>query len=141
MKKRFIAILLLLSLILSIFTVSAGAESRASDYISGAWAQVSAGSSRGKLNVSYSVTSGAQGITKIGVSKITVYNADSSFYRSFTGTTANGLIKTSGTVASGTYTIQCEPSMTYYCMVEFIVQNANGSATTTRTTSTIRTPA
>lgn len=141
MKKRFVVILLLLSLILSIFTVSAGAESRASDYITNASAQAFAGNSRGKLNVSYSVTSGAQGITKIGVSKITVYNADSSFYRSFTGTTANGLIKTSGFSASGTYAIQCEPSMTYYCMVEFIVQNANGSATTTRMTSTIRTPA
>ena len=141
MRKHFIAILLLISVVLPIFSVSTtAAEIRTSEYFIRCTASVSAGGSSGELAVTYRVTTEAEGITKLGVSTIMVYKADGTFYKRIVGTSSNGLIITSGMVCAGTHTIQCEPSTSYYCVVTFISQNTSGYDMRSVTTNTATTP-
>lgn len=142
MKTRVIVSLLLISiLIFSLFTPAFAIEIQSSNYISSAWGTLTKENASGQIMVSYSVYSSKSALTRIGVSQIAIYKADGTYVRSVYGTTSNGLIKTSGSVATGTYTFDCAPNTSYYAVVYFTVKDANGFDSTSRTTNTVTSPA
>lgn len=142
MNRRFISILIIASVLLSVFTVpSIAAESRASEYFSSCKAELIAGEASGEIIFSFRVSASVVGVTRIGVLSLFVYRANGTIYKVVTGNTSNGFLKTSGTTISGTYTISAEPNTSYYCSVTFIVENASGNDTRGYTTNTVTAPA
>ena len=141
MSKRIISILIIVSMLTAAMPFAVvNADSRASNYINSCYASLSSGSSSGELKVTYSVTAPVSGITRLGIIAIFVYHPDGSIARIISGSTANGLIRTSGTIARGTYTIDLDPGESYYCNIRFIAENASGSDTPLYTTNTATTP-
>lgn len=142
MKKRiFIALLIVSTLIFSLLTPALAIDIYSSEYISDAYCYLNKGSVSGQITVYYSVRSTKSALTRIGVSQIAIYKADGTYVRSVYGTTSNGLIKTSGSIATGTYTFDCAPNTSYYAIVYFTVKDANGFDSTSRTTNTVTSPA
>lgn len=141
MTKRIISVLILVSVLIAVCpTPFVMAESRASDNITSCYVSLSSGSSSGELNLSYKITAGMTGTTRLGILAIFVYRTDGSLARVITGNTTNGLIQTSGAFARGTYSFTCEPGTAYYCNVTFIAENANGSDVRSYTTNTVVAP-
>ena len=141
MCKRYLSILIITSiLVATMATPFALAESRASDYFTRYGASLSPGDSSGELDLTYSVSTVATGISRLGIVAIFVYRTDGSIARVITGNTTNGLIETSGPVACGTYTITMEPGVAYYCAIRFIAENYTGNDIRYYTTNTAVAP-
>ena len=142
-KQRFCAILLALSLLLSLGALSASAaETRSSSYLSRYSAALSQGKQSGSVKVTYYVRAKILTTTWIGVNRIVVYRSDGSIYKTVTGTTANGLLKNSGVaVLSGSYTMACEPNTTYYARVTLLAADDSGSDTGVIVTNSVTSPA
>ena len=142
MKTRVLVSMLIIgALIFGLFTPASAVEIQSSAYISHASCSLTKGSGAGQITVSYSVRSGKTNLTRIGVSQIAIYKAAGTFVRSVYGSASNGLIKTSGSAATGTYTFDCAPNTSYYAIVYFTVKDANGFDSTSRTTNTVTSPA
>ena len=141
MNKRIISFLIIISILVTAvpFSVSA-AEGRASDYIDKYSALLSSGDSSGELDLTYSILTHITGVTRLGVLAIFVYRTDGSIAKTIIGNTTNGLLRTSGSVASGTYTITMEPGVAYYCNIRFVAENASGSDSRPYTTNTAVAP-
>lgn len=141
MSKRLLSLLLILSILISSVLVSSvSAESRASDYFIRYSATLYAGSSPGKLDLDFHVSTAAVGITRLGIIALFVYRTDGSIAKLVTGNTSNGLLETSGTIAVGTYSFTMEPGVAYYCAVRFIAENASGNDIRYYTTNTVIAP-
>lgn len=141
MSKRLLSYLLIISILFSTFFVlPVCAESRASDYFIGYSATLYTGNTPGKINLEYYVSTAAAGITRLGIIALFVYRTDGSIARIVTGNTSNGLLKTSGNIAVGTYSFTMEPGVAYYCAVRFIAENASGNDIRYYTTNTVIAP-
>ena len=142
MSKRILSVLMILSiLVAAIPALPASAETRASEYVSGCYAQLSPGSGSGELKLTYQVTTGKTGIVRIGIVALFVYRPDGTIARVVSYNASNGLIKSGVTNVRSTYTIRdLDPGQTYYCSVRFLVEDAYGSDTQYYSTNTAVTP-
>ncbi len=141
MRIRIISFLLIMSfLAVTVSPPLATAESRASDYISRYNALLSSGDNTGELDLTYHISTHISGVTRLGILAIFVYRTDGSIARTIVGNTTNGLLRTSGSVAGGTYTITMEPGVAYYCAIRFIAENASGNDVRYYTTNTAVAP-
>ena len=141
MSKRFFSVLIIMAILVTAFPLSnVIAESRASNYLSSYTARLTCGSDSGEICISYFARTSATGITRLGILAIFVYRMDGSIAKTIIGNTSNGLLQTSGSVISGTYSFNCEPGESYYCNVTFIAENASGSDVRDRTTNTVVAP-
>lgn len=142
MKKhtyRLIAVCLVFILTLGIFPISISASTQASDYISWYSVGLSQGSSNGQLTLSYNIV-GTGTMDTIGVSKIVVYKADGTKYRTIYGTVANGLLEQNTFSALGVYHFTVATGYSYYCVVTFYSSKNGGYDTRTVTTRTVVAP-
>lgn len=137
MNRRLVSILLVVVILASFF--SFGVSARASYYFSSYSATLRQGVT-GKINLNYTVVSCAGTMNTIGVSRIWVYKSDGTLYKTIYGSTANGLLKSNATAASGTYPITCVSGSTYYCIVKFYASNSSGSDSKTYQTTSITCP-
>lgn len=136
MNKRVICFLLAVTLCAGFLAAPVcAAEARSSDYLSTHTASLRQGSGSGEIDLTYFVRTNSGTMTYIGISKIEVYRSGGGHYMTINGSTANGLLKASAVSVSGTYTIHCAASTSYYCVVTFIAQNASGTDTRTVTTA------
>ncbi len=141
MNKRIISFLIIISVLVTAVPFSASAaEVRASNYIDEYSALLSSGDSSGELDLTYSILTHITGVTRLGILAIFVYRTNGSIARTIIGNTTNGLLRTSGSVASGTYTITMEPGVAYYCAIRFIAENAGGNDIRYYTTNTVIAP-
>lgn len=137
MNRRAISVFLILFLICSVFSTPAFAEqTRASAYIDSTFAYLSTGASSGQIKLSYAVYSAAGLADTIGISKIQVYRANGTLYKTINGSTSNGLIGTNALTHSGNYTTACSAGASYYCVVTFVVTKDGGGDTYSTTTNT-----
>lgn len=138
MYKKSLSLILIVALLLSVFTVSVSA--RASYYFSSYSASLHQGSSSGKISVSYTVVSSAGTMNLIGISRIQVYKSNGTLYKTITGSTSNGLLKSSAFTTAGTYSISCASGTSYYCIVTVYASNSSGSDSRTIQTGTVTCP-
>ncbi len=134
-----IAIILVIAISFSLFSLTAVAGTLSSAYIFMTSANVTQGSSAGKISANYSIT-GMGRMDTIGALSIEVYNSNGTIYTTIYGTTSNGLLKTNTFVAMGSYEISCVAGNTYYCEVTLIAAKNGGGDTRTIQTQTIVAP-
>jgi hypothetical protein len=136
---RMTAVLLVLALSFSVFSITTYAGINSSAYIYMTGASVTQGSSAGKINVHYSIT-GMGMMDIIGVLCIEVYKSNGTLYTTIYGTTSNGLLLNNDFVHGGTYTVNCVAGNSYYCEVTLIAAKNGGGDTRTIRTQTIVAP-
>lgn len=137
MKKKSIVIVLVLAMLFACCSV---AQARASDYISSCSASIRAGDSRGEVDIIVSVQARVS-TTKIGVTRVKIYQSNGAMVASIAGSTSNGLISTSGGRRfDGTYTYTGVPGTSYYAVVTCYAGDASGSDTRQGTTTTVMAP-
>ena len=133
MNRRVISLALAVAILFTIHLNAMAAQTRSSEYIQSATASLSTGSAAGQISLTYTVKSAVGNASRIGVSTIRVYRASGEIIY---GSTTSGLTKFNAISNSGTYTIDCVAGTSYYCVVTFIVQDANGRDTCVKTTNT-----
>ena len=136
MNRRVISLALAVAILFTIHLNAMAAQTRSSEYIQSATASLSTGSAAGQISLTYTVKSAVGNASRIGVSTIRVYRASGEIYKTIYGSTTSGLTKFNAISNSGTYTIDCVAGTSYYCVVTFIVQDANGRDTCAKTTNT-----
>lgn len=142
MKKhyhRLVAVCIVFILALGVFPNAVSASTQASDYISWYSVGLSQGSSNGQLTLSYNIV-GTGTMDTIGVSKIVVYKADGTKYRTIYGTVSNGLLEQNTFSALGVYHFTVATGYSYYCKVTFYSGKDGGYDTRTVTTRTVAAP-
>lgn len=140
MKKRMLAMLLVLVLVLAMLPLHAMAQERASNYLSFYRASAYAGSASGQIKLNFSVTA-TDTMKQVGVQKVQLYRASNdSLYKTSWGTTSNGLMFANTAFANGTYTMTGISGETYYCKVTIYASNASGWDSRTITTGTVTAP-
>ena len=137
--NRALAIILVISCFVSMFSFTAFAETTSSAYILMTGASLSAGSSSGKIKVNYSIT-GMGIMDTIGALTIEVYRSNGTLYKTIYGTTTNGLLKNNVGAHAGSYVVTCVPGASYYCEVTLIAAKNGGGDTRTIQTGTIVAP-
>ena len=138
MNKRFFSVLIIVFLLTGIVLPATAVENRSSYYVKSYYAYLTQGNKRGEIVLNYNVRGTQLNATIIGVRKIEVYTTNGSLYRTIFGTTANGLIRASGNLAEGTYSIICAPNTYYYAIVTVIAGDTAGSNSHDTTTNTVR---
>lgn len=139
-KKRFLSIMLVLSLLLSICSVTATAvEPRASTTLLCYTAKVTQGTSAGEVEISYDVEANKRA-SQVGVSSIEIYKADDTYVTTITGTVDNDLIRENASRHRSSYIYTGQSGVYYYAVVT--VTATIGSDTDSRdfTTSTVQAP-
>lgn len=134
--KRWVSILLVLSLSLVLLCSFAGANTYASDYLAQYGAALIATETKGKYDIYYDVTATRTSDT-IGVSKIKIYKSDGTYVTTITGTTSNGLLIEQDFVHAGVYTRYGVSGTSYYAEVTFFAERGGGSDSKTVKTNTI----
>ena len=137
--SRCLAIALVIVAISGALSMPVTATTNSSAYIWRYAASLSQGSSSGKISVNYSIT-GMGIMDAIGVSKIVVYKADGTKYRTIYGSVSNGLIKNNTSTAADSYEISCVAGSSYYCEVTFYAAKSGGYDTRTVQTGTVVAP-
>lgn len=137
--SRILALILIITLVISLCAMPAYAESYSSKYILMTSASVSPGSSSGKIIVNYSIT-GMGMMDTIGAFSIKVYRSTGSLFCSIYGSTTNGLLINNDCVHAGSYVVTCVPGASYYCEVTLIAAKSGGGDTRTIQTGTIVAP-
>ena len=135
--KRALSIVFAFAITLSLLSVPVFGEINSSAYIAAFGANLSQGSSAGKLDVSYSITGKGQ-MDSIGVLWINVYRSSGILYTVIAGSTANGLVLNNSVTAMGTYTVNCTAGNSYYCEVTlFASKDGGGDSRTVQTTPVV----
>ena len=93
----------------------------------------------GQVTVSYNVSSKSLA-SKIGVSKIHIYNTSGRRLITVTGSTSNGMMTTNAINFGGNKAISVASGTTCYAVVEFYASTSSGSDTTTFQTTNITIP-
>lgn len=139
-KKRIFAILIVLSLLLSVCGIAAMAvEARASVTLLYYNAILTEGNSSGELEITYDVQANTRA-DKVGVSNVKIYKSDGSYVTTINGSVNNGMLEEdtsrhrsscfyNGT--SGTY---------YYAVVTVTATIGSDSDSREITTSTVKAP-
>lgn len=137
MKKKGIIVALVLAML---FACSSVAQARASNYISSCSVSIQSGDSRGEIEFIVSVQARVN-TTKIGATRIKIYQSNGAMVASISGGTSNGLISTAGGRRfDGTYTYTGTPGTYYYAVVTCYAGNASGGDSRQGTTATVMAP-
>lgn len=140
MKKRFLSLGLILTLILTLCGgMALAAEPRASLTLSHYPVGVSKGEDEGEIDISYDVMA-SQKADEVGVSSIKIYKSDGTYVTTITGTVANGLIRTNAGSHRSTYTYEGTSGVTYYAEVTVFATVGSDSDSRTVTTPTVTAP-
>lgn len=141
MKTRFLAIIMAVVFLFPCYQVvnAASVQPYASQYLSNYIAVLTAGNSSGKVNIAFSV-GGTTGTTTVGVQKAMIYKSNGSYVTTVYGSTTNGLLRTSTSYHSGTYTYSGVSGTSYYAVITVYAGNSSGSDTRTVTTNTVKAP-
>lgn len=112
---------------------------RASPTLSGYLATMDAGSRPGELLISDQVDATTLA-SSLGVSSIVLYKANGTYVTTITGSTSNGLIRTSSNCHVGTYSYTATPGSYYYAKVTVYATTSTAYDSRTITTTTVRAP-
>ena len=135
MKKRPVILVLALIAALSCISVSA----RASVYLFNYGADAYAGDT-GEITIEFNVLAN-QISDKIGASEITLYRENGLMDRGITGSVRNGLITTSDSSHTGSYTFKnLTPGESYYAEVIVFAEDDGGSDSRAIETRSIHAP-
>lgn len=141
--KRIFSVILMLCM-LSTFCGSALATDAgffASPTLSRYTAQLSKGTSKGKITVSYRVVASAPSrVTSIGVSSIKIYKSDGTYVTTISGTTSNGLVLKNTSTHTGTYTYSGVSGTSYYAHVTVFATAGGITSSGTVKTNTVTAP-
>ena len=113
-----------------------GASICSSDYIGSYNVFAQRGSSAGKLDISFLITSPIKA-SKIGVSKIEIYKDLNTYVTTIYGSAANGLQDTNIGTHGGTYTYRGTAGPAYYAKVTVFASDSDGSDSRTVITPSI----
>lgn len=141
--KRIFSTILMFCLLFSFCgsALAADAEVFSSPTLSRYTAQLSRGSSSGKITISYRVgASASTTITSIGVSSIKIYKANGTYVTTITGTTSNGLVGRNASSHSGTYTYSGVSGTSYYAKVTMFATAGGINDSGTVKTNTVTAP-
>ena len=144
LKKRILALCLVITLLIAALPVCASAEdaepedTRSSAYLD-MYSAILSTSTTGHLKVTDLVYA-TDYMSAVGVFSITVRNNDGTIHQIIWGSTANGLLKANAWYHGGTYTLNLVSGNTYYCTVKIIARDANGGDTRTVTTAHVTCP-
>jgi len=141
MKKvnKWIASLIVLSIVLALFCCIAGANTKASDYLTQYGAALFASKTKGYYDIFFDVTA-TDTSDSLGVSQIKIYKADGTYITTIKGTTANGLVREGSFSHSGVYTRAGVSGNSYYAEVTIFAERGGGSDSRTITTNTVKVP-
>lgn len=142
MKRIFSSILVLAMVFTcccgSVFAVGT-TDTRASLTLSDYEATLTAGTSRGAVNINYDVQS-SKYADSVGVKFISFYKADGSHVITITGSTSNGLIRTNSNIKKGDYSYTLTSGVSYYAEVTVFATAGSVTDSRTITTSTVKAP-
>lgn len=108
-----------------------------SDYIGSFNSYAQKGSSSGKMDVTFIITSPIRA-SKIGVSQIEIIKASGAHVTTIYGSTANGLQASNISTHAATYTFSGTPGVEYCAKVTFYVSDADGSDSRTMITNSVK---
>lgn len=134
-----LALLMVISCCLTMASAADNALPRASLTLSGYAATMKAGSTSGELRISYDVAA-TMLANEVGVSEIKIYKANGAYVTSITGSTSNGLIRTSYNAHKGTYSYYGTPGTYYYAVVTVFAETATAYDSRTITTVAVKAP-
>lgn len=139
--KKILSLILVVALILPMAFSTAKAvepiEPYASAYLSFYTASISTSEDSGKIILSFYVSSGRLGMTKVGVTGIEVYRTDGTRVKTIMGTVGNGLVGENCVSYGRDYTISLAAGTYYYCIVTVMAGNDTGSDSRRVTTNTV----
>lgn len=141
MKKRLLSLLLVSALSVTLITgaTASSIQPHASDYLAKYTIATVPGSNTGEVILAYTVV-GTGSSTTVGVKKIEVYRSNGSYVTTITGTTSNGLLRSSTSYHGGTYTYKGVSGTSYYMVVTVYASNSSGSDSRVITTNTSKAP-
>lgn len=145
MKKRLIAMLLALTIVVSFVphTVFAQEEepndTKESSYLNMYSASLYSKGVTGKLTLTFEVFA-TDDMDRVGVFEIIVRNNNGTVHSIIWGTTTNGLLDTNTWFHAGSHTLNLTSGNTYYCTVVVIARDANGGDTRRITTQHVTCP-
>lgn len=117
-----------------------GTAMRASPTIVRQGAGMDPGQEAKELRITSEITA-TRPVTQMGVSSIVLYKSDGTYVTTITGTTDNGLVKTSGIKYAGTYSYKNAVSgQYYYAEVTLFATIGSVSDSVTITTDTVKAP-
>ena len=134
-----LAFLMAISCCLMMVSAAETVLQRASITLSGYSATMKAGTTSGELRISYQVNSNMVA-TKLGVSSIKIYKSNGTYVTTISGSTTNGLIRTSSNTHRGTYSYSGTPGTSYYAVVTVFASTSAESDSRDITTATIKAP-
>lgn len=137
-KKALLSILAI-AFVFNVCFSYANALTKASEYIRSAQVEIFSGSGRGELDIEFSVRA-ATNTTKLGVSRIEIYESNGDYVTAVRGSVANGLLSDEGgRYYSNTYTFEeGNPGTSYYAVVTIYAGDEYGSDTQEIETSIAR---
>lgn len=141
--KRIFSVILMLCMLATFCGSALAADTGvfASPTLSRYTAQLSKGTSKGKITVSYRVVASApSSITSIGVSSIKIYKADGTYVTTISGTTSNGLVLKNASAHAGTYTYSGVSGTSYYAQVTMFATAGGVTGSGTVKTNTVTAP-
>lgn len=136
--KRFLSMVLALTLIFSMSTVAFAADimPRANPYINSKYGSIASAGS-GKININFSVDA-SDIMTTLGANKIELYKADGAYLKTFYSSSYPNML------GSNTYTYGSSVSYngvsgeSYYAVITYYASCSKGSSTSTLTTLTVK---
>lgn len=141
--KRIFSFILVLAMIFTCCGAASAtdgvADTRASLTLSGYSAILTAGTSRGVVNINYDVRA-SKLADSVGVKSITLYRADGSHVITINGSTSNGLIRTSSNIKKGDYSYTLTSGVSYYAEVTVFATVGSLTDSKTITTDTVKAP-
>lgn len=142
MKRILTLPLALLTVITCCLTMASATNNvlpRASLTLTGYAATMKAGSTSGELRISYDVAA-TMLANKVGVSEIKIYKANGTCVATITGSTSNGLVRTSYNTHKGTYSYFATPGTNYYAVVTVFAETSTAYDSRDVTTVAVKAP-
>lgn len=137
--KRWIAYLVLFSVMLVILFGIASATITASDYLAQYGTALFASKTKGYYDIYFDVTA-TDTSDSLGVSQVKIYKSDGTYITTIKGTTENGLVREGSFSHTGVYTRAGVSGNSYYAKVTIFAERGGGSDSRTITTNTVRVP-
>ena len=140
MKKRFLSFVLAVICMSSFCAGAAFAtESRASTTLTNFPVSLVKGDKTGEIKIFYDVQA-KQIADSVGVSSIEIYKSDGTYVTTITGSTSNGLIRSSASRHRSTYTYTGTSGTSYYAEVTVFAKIGSDYDSRTVTTATVKAP-
>lgn len=137
--KKWITNLVMLSIVLVLLCSIAGANTKASDYLTQYSTALFASKTKGYYDIFFDVTA-TDTSDSLGVSQVKIYKSDGTYITTIKGTTENGLVREGSFSHTGVYTRAGVSGNSYYAEVTIFAKRGGGSDSRTITTNTVRVP-